>query len=1098
MKLLQRVLGIEPEEGRSLFPLLLQAVLANMGLCMLEVSSTSLFLSEYGPSALPWAFIAIGVVVSTFTFGITRILGRLSVTQLVVGVFLTTIVALLVGWGALINEITWFSFVLVITTILFIQLHLVCLGNLAGRIYDLRQMKRIFPLIITGAVSGWMIGGVTIPALTGLVGRSANLLLVGVVLQAAGLWATSVTLRRYRDRFGKPDAPPPPPPSQGQPKPKAKPERDPTTKRFVRSLFTYQMLSAIGTQMLLYIFLAKAQERYPVPEDLSRFFGWVQGGMNFLSIIALVGLAAYLFQRYGLKLGLTANPLLVLAFLVAMLVQGGLFGVAAVGFFFALATGGRIVDMVATNAMTGTALKTSYQVLPADQRGVVEMTVEGVGVPVAYGLTGIVLLVVGAIPGVTMMHIVGLTLLFTFAWTAASRLIIRDYPEMLRAALMQRDLRGGTLSLDDPETITGISQGLASDDPTVVVFSLDLLDQARPEALGERLATLLDHPRAEVRSEVARRIERGVDDDGRRDELLERLAELAESDPDPSVRGACMRAVTAAGGAQVIDRILPHLNDSEPEARMGAMVALLRSGGIRGTLMAGAELLQDAGSEEPERRLFVARVLREIGSSDFYDPLLDLLEDEDLDVRREALRSAGELAHPRLWPLVIAALGRGAERGTAVGALVRGEAPAELLIDEFQRDDAEKNVRLSSLRVLGRLPDLGAVAFLERQSGNDDDQLRGQAIESLSLASYQAPEESRQRMLDRYQAEVASAVRTAAVLEQLGEGAGTELLRSALDQTLERIRQRTFLILSFLYDPQTVLRARDGLESEDGGQRAYAFEALDVLLPQEVKKTVLPLFESATAADLVAALEPLLPENLRPGPIDLRDLPSDEAFTPWTRACALWSQAHDEQANRNAALGQCSTALASPHSVLRETAIAALGHLDPNAAGERAADLHDDPNPRVRRQLQRLEEEDTLTTLEIVLFLKSIELFSRIPDEDLVWISEMTEEVRFGAGETFIAEGDAGDCLYVIVAGEASAEVEGVGQVNTMGPREVVGEMAILSNIPRTASCIATSPVTALRIDRSHFLELLRDRSEIAISVIRVLVERLDRISRAR
>ena len=834
--------------------------------------------------------------------------------------------------------------------------------------------------------------------------------------------------------------------------------------------------------------------------------------MNFLSIIALVGLAAYLFQRYGLKLGLTANPFLVLIFLVAMLVQGSLWGFAAAGFFFWLATGGRIGDMVATNAMTGTALKTSYQVLPPDQRGVVEMTVEGVGVPLAYGLTGIVLLAVNAVPGVTMMHIVALTLVFTVAWAAASHLIIRDYPKMLRAALMQRDLRGGTLSLDDPETVEGISQGLASDDPTVVVFSLDLLDQARPETLNERLAALLEHPRAEVRREVARRIEEGRAAEGataaaRPPELLERLAELAESDPSAAVRGACLRAVTAAGGAAVIDQILPHLRAPEPEARMGAMVALLRYGGIRGTLTAGAELLHDAESEQPERRLFVARVLKEIGTSDYYDPLLELLEDGDVEVRREALKTSGELAHPKLWPLVIDALSRNAERGTAVSALIRGEAPAGLLVGEFERRGADVDVRSSVLRVLGAIPGPEAVEFLERQSGHADDQLRGQALESLSRREYQASDDSRDRMLERYHAEVSRAVHTAAVLEKLGEGPGIELLRSTLDQMLKRIRQRTFLILSFLYDPQTILRARDGLESDDGGQRAYAFEALDVLLPQEVKKTVLPLFESATAADLVSALEPLLPEDLRPGPIDLETLPSDERFTPLTRACALWCQAHAErpaEARPAEAPDQLLEALASPHPILRETALAALGHLDPRMAGKQTAQLRDDPDPRVRVQLQRLatdpalKEESPLTTLEIVLFLKSIELFSRVPDEDLVWVSETTEEVRFSAGETFITEGDAGDCLYVIVAGEASAEVEGVGQVNTMGAREVVGEMAILSDIPRTASCVATTPVTALRIGRSPFLELLRDRPEIAISVIRVLVERLDRISRSK
>jgi len=133
-----------------------------------------------------------------------------------------------------------------------------------------------------------------------------------------------------------------------------------------------------------------------------------------------------------------------------------------------------------------------------------------------------------------------------------------------------------------------------------------------------------------------------------------------------------------------------------------------------------------------------------------------------------------------------------------------------------------------------------------------------------------------------------------------------------------------------------------------------------------------------------------------------------------------------------------------------------------------------------------------LSTIERVLFLKSADIFSAIAGEDLIPVASVAEEVSFQVGETFIRQGEPGDCLYVVVDGEASVEARGVGQIAVHGPRSVLGEMAILSGRPRSADCTAITDIIALRVDRNDFLDLLAERPPLALGVIKVLTQRLE------
>ena len=131
-----------------------------------------------------------------------------------------------------------------------------------------------------------------------------------------------------------------------------------------------------------------------------------------------------------------------------------------------------------------------------------------------------------------------------------------------------------------------------------------------------------------------------------------------------------------------------------------------------------------------------------------------------------------------------------------------------------------------------------------------------------------------------------------------------------------------------------------------------------------------------------------------------------------------------------------------------------------------------------------------IPTIEKVLFLKSVEIFKKIPAENLSRVAYIAQEVNFAKDELIIKQGDEGDCLYIILQGSVKILVN-EKEVAQLGEKAVVGEMAILDNEPRSASVVAPDAVTALRIDQEDFYQLMNEKSEISYGIIQYLIHRL-------
>lgn len=136
-----------------------------------------------------------------------------------------------------------------------------------------------------------------------------------------------------------------------------------------------------------------------------------------------------------------------------------------------------------------------------------------------------------------------------------------------------------------------------------------------------------------------------------------------------------------------------------------------------------------------------------------------------------------------------------------------------------------------------------------------------------------------------------------------------------------------------------------------------------------------------------------------------------------------------------------------------------------------------------------------LSTVEKVLFLKSIDLFSQIAGDGLAQIALIATEERRDAGDPICIDGESGDALYLVVEGKLRIHHRD-RQATDLSDRECFGEMAVLEPLLEPVSVTAVSATHLLKISREDFQEIMLEKPEIALGIIKVLSRRLRDLDR--
>ena len=137
-----------------------------------------------------------------------------------------------------------------------------------------------------------------------------------------------------------------------------------------------------------------------------------------------------------------------------------------------------------------------------------------------------------------------------------------------------------------------------------------------------------------------------------------------------------------------------------------------------------------------------------------------------------------------------------------------------------------------------------------------------------------------------------------------------------------------------------------------------------------------------------------------------------------------------------------------------------------------------------------------MSLAEEVEALRRIPLFANIETSKLKLLAFTSERVNYPAGHVLFEQDEMGDAAYILMEGEAEIVVRtehGPLTVATVGRNDIVGEIAILCDMPRTATVRARTPLCALRIEKSLFFRLVTEFPQMAVEIMRVLAQRLEK-----
>jgi CRP/FNR family cyclic AMP-dependent transcriptional regulator len=122
--------------------------------------------------------------------------------------------------------------------------------------------------------------------------------------------------------------------------------------------------------------------------------------------------------------------------------------------------------------------------------------------------------------------------------------------------------------------------------------------------------------------------------------------------------------------------------------------------------------------------------------------------------------------------------------------------------------------------------------------------------------------------------------------------------------------------------------------------------------------------------------------------------------------------------------------------------------------------------------------------------IRKVPLFARCSRAELKEIALLADEIDLHEGKEMTREGAPGREFFVLLDGTADVK-KNSRRVNTLGPGDFFGEIALVSREPRTATVIATSPVRALVITDRSFRRLLDDAPQVQTKVMEAMAERL-------
>ena len=876
---MERALGVTGAELRRAFPIFAYLFLTMASSVASKAARDALFLDRYRAIDLPYVDIAIAVLVGIAASAYLRLGHRLNLRNLQVGSLVFFAVNALVFWS-------WSAFTSHESGVLFVVIYLWVgvfsvlapsqVWTLANHVMTTREAKRVFGFIGSGAILGWIVGGLVTRAGVSRFGTENMLAFVAVSL----LLCAAIVLWIWHER----------PSYIGNDMPASGHERQmfPLWSSFrlvrgspyLRAIAALVIISAVTTTVAGWQFKAIAKAAVPDTDDLAMFFGTFNMIAGLMSLLLQLLLTGRVLRTLGVGPALFIVPTAMLLGSTGVLILGSIVAAAAL----------KASDQVLRYSIDKATVELLYLPVSSAHTFRVKSFIDTVVYRAGDATGGLMVLLFAAVLGWSPSQVSVVGIVLVGAWMVAAFVARRQYVENLRESIHQHrvDYEKASMPVMDRDSSQMISSRLKGN-TREIAYALSLFEMAHDRKVHPAVRGLLHHEQPEIRQQAIRLLARAGDAT-----VKDQVATLLR-DPNLAVRTESLLYLTEFDQSDPLEQI-EQLGDFEDFSIRAALVAFLARPGSAQNVEAARLMLQkmveESGEEGRRTRLEAARLLALLPDI-FERELRTLLEDDDVEIARTAIAAAGALKKRSMIGALVERMGEPALTESTVAALAKfGDRIVGTLRDYLTDPEIRPEVRREIPKVLQEIGTAAAYAVLVESVLDRDVVLRYHTIAAINRLGQAHPDRSTDRKLIEtvLAAEIMGHYRSYQVLGTLEGSMGdpSNPIEHGLRESMEKETERIFRLLKILYPQYDLHSAYVGMQSADPVVHDNAVEFMDSVLPPEVRMLIIPLFDrNVPVRDRIQHANRLLGSTVgdREEAIEVMALSED----PWLRACAAYA-----------------------------------------------------------------------------------------------------------------------------------------------------------------------------------------------------------------
>ena len=878
-------LNVRPNEWWLVKKLFLMQFLQGAGIAFFFTTSFSLFLHEVGITKLPYVFIYAALLEWAAGFTYSKLEHKYDIGKLTIIITVFIAISMLFfrvafayvhGDWFLYCMLAWFSVLYLLNNLEF--------WGLAAVLFDVRQSKRLFSVISSGDIPAKFIG-YTLALLTVEYIGPINLLWAGAICMLASI-PFLISIKKSAHLVENSHT------NEGHQKHSnhkvATLAQNFAGNILIRRLAIITVIVSSCFILINYAFYAGVKEAFKDDVSLAQFIAFFLAFTRIIAMIVKIVVTGRLISRLGIIKSLMITPVIMILMISMVLIAQRLPGNTKIIFYLFGATA--IAIDILRSAISSPVFITIMQPLPTHERLRAHNILKGIMDPFASLFTGILLLVlIQYQPHADLTNIYYILFALGILWIIGNYKVNNEYLKTIINTISSNYFNLQDFTMDDSDTVKWVREKVLSGTEMEVINILKMLDSAKNILFDELVLSALQHPSENIKTAAIHLIQQknipvssAV------------LLNVLTGNNSGTIKADAIQTLCTTGMDYPL--ILSYLEDKDAAIKAAAISGLINYGEGNPKEKAADCLQQLIHSSLSAEKITAAGILGELQNPDSSLQILQMLSEENKEVRKAALLSAGKRGNTFLLKEVIQYL-QTDEKNVLQSLFLSGERALPFIESAIEDKNTTLLQQEKLIFLAGRISGNKAHTLLVGLLHSNKEMYKS-VTKALFRSHYSigtGPKNGLENIARGLLAHSAAIVYMQNRL--LVERDKYQVLINAMQIELTDLRDALLNLFSLLYDRYKISKVRAAYLTGKKVNILNALEIIEMIVRKDIALHFNVINEPGEISNRMAELHKLYPDPFfkKVEHILINILGDDKySYHYWTMACSLYTSKQEQ------------------------------------------------------------------------------------------------------------------------------------------------------------------------------------------------------------